>query len=129
LRACAYYGEFEKPKIIFPDIATEARFVLDRNNQYCDTTVFLIPIDDLIMLALLNSSPLLELYKILSPQVQGGFLRYKRQYVSQLPIPNATKKDKTALERLAQKCLAKRGIDCQAEEDEINAVAARLYGL
>ena len=56
LRACDYYDAFEKPKIMFPDIAKELRFSLDRTKIYGNNTMYFIPIDDLYLLGLLNSS-------------------------------------------------------------------------
>jgi len=50
-------------------------------------------------------------------------------YIKQLPIPAAAIPDRTAIADLAQQCLDKRGIGCEAEEAEINERVARLYGL
>ena len=46
LRACAYYEEFESPKIVFPDIAAEARFAFDDESKYLGNTGYIIPITD-----------------------------------------------------------------------------------
>jgi type I restriction-modification system DNA methylase subunit len=56
LRACDYYDAFEKPKIMFPDIAKDLRFSLDRTKLYGNNTMYFIPVDDLYLLGLLNSS-------------------------------------------------------------------------
>ena len=38
---CDYYDEFEKPKIVYPDIAKESRLTLDRS---MDFSVLILPI-------------------------------------------------------------------------------------
>ncbi|VAW48266.1 BpmI endonuclease-methyltransferase fusion protein type IIG, partial [hydrothermal vent metagenome] len=90
LRACEYYGEFEKPKIIYSEIATEGRFTIDSNNLYCDMTAFVIGSDSTFLLAILNSKLFTFLFKHSSSEIRGGFLRWKRQYLYPLPIPENT---------------------------------------
>ena len=47
----------------------------------------------------------------------------------QLPIPNASGADQSAIASLVEACLSRRGQGCEAEEAEINARVAALYGL
>jgi len=57
LRACAYYAEFEKPKIVLPDIAIRANFTLDDDGKYyCANTGYIIGNADRYLLGVLNSS-------------------------------------------------------------------------
>jgi len=90
LRACSYYSEFEKPKLIYPDIARESRFTLDRENFYLDSTSFMIPTDDLYLLSVLNSRLTFFYLKAICPVIgdpnKGGRLRLKRVYIQTLPI-------------------------------------------
>ncbi len=55
LRACDYYDEIEKPKIVYPDIAKESRATIDKDGIYLSNTVYFIPMYDLYLLGLLNS--------------------------------------------------------------------------
>ncbi len=55
LRPCDYYAAFDRPKIIYPDIAKEPRFVLDDNGLYVNNTTYVIAVRDLYLLGLLNS--------------------------------------------------------------------------
>ncbi len=104
LRSCSYYDDFEKPKIVFPDIAAEPRFAFDASGLYADMTAFIIPTSDLFLLGVLNSAPLLYFYLTVSSQIQGGYLRYKRQYVEQMPIPTASFEERTLVANIV-KCL------------------------
>jgi len=85
-----YYQEFEKPKIIYPDIAKESRFAFDRDNLYPADTTFIIPLVDLYLLGILNSRLAWFAFKLLCPSLgdpeKGGRLRLKTIYTRQLPI-------------------------------------------
>jgi hypothetical protein len=87
LRACDYYKEFEKPKIVYPEIATDGRFSIDRENTYFDMTTFIIGSESKELLGVLNSKLIKFLFCQMSSEIRGGFLRWKRQYVYNLPIP------------------------------------------
>ncbi|CAA0147720.1 conserved hypothetical protein [Tenacibaculum maritimum] len=87
LRACDYYNEFEIPKIVYPEIATEGRFTIDTKNTYFDMTSFIIGSESKELLGILNSKLISFIFKEISSEIRGGFLRWKRQYVYNLPIP------------------------------------------
>ena len=61
LRACDYYQEFEKPKIIFPDISIRGNFTVDISKSYSGNTTYLVPCEDYFLLSILNSK-LLDFY-------------------------------------------------------------------
>lgn len=87
----AYWQEFEKPKIVFAEIAQRGQFTLDNNRQCLDTTLYLISSESLYLLGLLNSSVITYALSQTASQIRGGYLRWKNQYVSQLPIPRVDK--------------------------------------
>lgn len=90
LRPCKYYGEFEKPKIIYGDISLQNRFTIDTKNYYPLKTCFIIPNADKYLLALLNSK-LLEFYMrqqfpILGDPQKGGRMLHGTTYMNKVPI-------------------------------------------
>lgn len=125
----AYYHLFENNKIVFPDIAKNPRFAFDNQGLYPEATAFLIPEDNLYLLAVLNSSMSLDFFREISAEVRGGYLRFKRQYVEKIPIPPATEEEKSAISQLAQNCIDAKGINCEKWEQEIDEMVAGLYGL
>ncbi len=133
LRACAYYNAFDKPKIMYPEIAKEERFAFDIHGTYPLKTAFSIPVNDLYLLGVLNSSAAWEYLKnvcsVLGDENKGGRLTLQSIFVSKLPIPNAPDTERAAIAALVQKCLDAKGVDCGAWEGEINARVAALYGL
>ena len=81
-----YFEEFEKPKMLFPDISMRGNFVFDQNGNYCVNTAYIIPVNDLYLLGILNSRLVTFFYKNLSNIFRGGYLRFIYQYLVQIPI-------------------------------------------
>lgn len=91
LRSCSYYDEFEKPKLLLPDISKEGNFVFDLNEHYTlVNTAYIIGNADLFLLGILNSKLITFFYKRISPEVRGGYLRFIYQYISLIPIAVAS---------------------------------------
>jgi len=86
LRSCDYYQEFEKPKIIYAEIAKIGQFTLDTNNTYSDTTSYILGTDSYYLLGILNSKLWTFMFSKVSSEIRGGFYRWKRQYMQLLPI-------------------------------------------
>ena len=86
LRSCDYYNEFEKAKILFPDISIRGNFTLDENKNYCVNTAYFIRSNDKYLLGLLNSKLMTFYYGHFFSSYRGGYLRFFYQYLVQLPI-------------------------------------------
>ena len=129
----AYYDAFDKPKIVYPEIAMSSRFAFDTSNIYPIKTVFSVSTDDLYLLGVLNSASAWEYLKqvcsVLGDENERGRLTLQSIFVSKLPIPTASDVDKSAISALVQKCLDAKGAGCEAWEAEIDARVAALYGL
>ncbi|EIJ42175.1 type I restriction-modification system methyltransferase subunit [Beggiatoa alba B18LD] len=104
LRACAYYEEFEKPKIIWADIACENKFFLTQENYYLANTAYMLPCKDYFLLAWLNSKACTLIFTGMSTMIRGGFFRYIRQYIDEIIIPPATDEQKAQIGQLAEQC-------------------------
>lgn len=88
--AVEYHEIFNRPKIVYPDIAKESRFAFDSKGLYVADTIFSIPSNDLYLLGLLNSKLSWFILKILCPSLgdpdKGGRLRLKISYIKNLPV-------------------------------------------
>ena len=82
----AYYKEFEKPKIIYPDIAQSPEFTYDTSGTFLGNTAYIIPTDDEALVGLFNSRLMWWYYTNLSSMIRGGFVRFIAQYMEQMPI-------------------------------------------
>jgi len=91
LRACEYYDEFEKPKIMLPDIALKMQAQFDTKATYCVNTAYIIPVNDKYLLGLINSKITSYYYSKISTSIRGGYFRFIRQYLEQIQIPIVAK--------------------------------------
>jgi type I restriction-modification system DNA methylase subunit len=124
LRSCTYYDDFEKPKIVYPDIGMSCRFCFDESGLFLTNNAYLIPASDLYLLALLNSHLtfyyLKHICMVLGDADRGGRLRFIYQYMQDLPIrrinfTTPTDERDRQLEKaktLYQLCLNKGSVDC-----------------
>ena len=128
-----YAVQFSKAKILFPDIAKESRFTIDTSGAYINDTVFAIGVSDLYLLGVLNSTHawtyLMHTAAVLGDAQKGGRLRLKYNYMGKVPIPEGTEKDRARIAGLVEKCLAAKGDDCGACEQEIDVLVEALYRL
>jgi hypothetical protein len=62
------------------------QFALDGNYSFSDTTTYIISNDSKYLIGLLNSRLWTFLFSKTSSEIRGGFFRWKRQYMSPLPI-------------------------------------------
>lgn len=129
----AYWQEFEQPKIIYPNICKRNEFAWDESGYYTNQKAFIISSDDKVLLAVLNSSVVMFLFENLLSKLQGDFYEPSSIFMKDFPIPTATKSQRTAIEKLVQKCLtAKKGdrhADTTKEEKAIDRLVYKLYQL
>ncbi|WP_440998517.1 type IIG restriction enzyme/methyltransferase [Fodinibius sp. SL11] len=135
LRACDYYDEFEKPKIIYPDIAKERRFTLDTKGHYLTNTAYFIPSNNRYVLGILNSKLVFNYYKrvssVLGDPDKGGRMRWFRQHVSGIPIADTDYEVKEKIESNVDQILTakKNNADTSELDEEIDQLVYELYGL
>lgn len=55
LRSCAYWDAFERPKIMYQEIQFHPSYALDTAGRFGNNKTFFLSIDDLFLLAVLNS--------------------------------------------------------------------------
>jgi type I restriction-modification system DNA methylase subunit len=84
--AIDYYADFEKPKIMWPEIAGSARFAYDNSGYYANNKVFIIPDGSLYLLGLLNSSLLRFFIHNNCTDLQGDSYNFSGVFVSRTPI-------------------------------------------
>jgi type I restriction-modification system DNA methylase subunit len=130
LRSCIYWSEFERPKIIYPDIAHSSKFTWDNSNACLGNTAYMIPTNEEWLVGLLNSKLTWWFYANITSTIQGGFVRFIAQYMGQLPIPSATATQKAPIIERVRKILANPDSPAVPRlESEIDALVYKLYGL
>ena len=96
LRNCAYMDDFNKPKIVYAELArTGNAFTLDMNNQMISNTSYMITFDKndndecklYCLLGFLNSLATLFYLDVSCSRFDENGWRWLRQYVENIPIP------------------------------------------
>ena len=150
LRTCDYYTDFEKAKIIFPDISSKPNFTLDCKFQFSGNTTYFIPKSDKYLLGILNSRLMLHYFSSTLALIRGGYMRFFTQYLMEIPIRTINNSDPAETARhgkmvaLVERMLAlhkqkadvktdheKNLIEGQIEatDKQIDALVYELYGL
>jgi len=133
LRACDYYNEFEKSKIIYPNICKRPEFIWEENGFLTNQKCFIITGSSKYLLAILNSSVTFYLFKQILPKLRGDFYEPGYAYFKDFPIANATDEEIMSIELIANKILSTKKVNPTADttvlEIEIDALVYQLYGL
>ena len=102
----AYWEVFDKPKLIFPDIAKGPRFAFDTGGHYLANTAYCLGTDDLYLLGVLNSRLFwFAISNISIPfGVRAGKYRYRLiyQYMEKVPIHVVNLSDRAEVARREQ---------------------------
>ena len=136
LRACAYYSEFNKEKIVYPETTHSANFFFGSGEFFLDKTCFMITGSDLkILVGLLSSKLMTFAYKrYCSGTVLGakGY-QYNKHALEKLPVASIPASQQQSFITLVDQILDAKHIDPNAEisslEDEIDKLVYELYNL
>ena len=125
LRACDYYSEFSKPKIMYQTFQVKPCFVYDEQGLFCNNSMWIMPTEDKALLALLNSNMAWWLMKKKCTQIQNG-VQLIWQYLSKIPVPRELPQE---LATLADQIIAakKTGEDTAELENRVNEIVYGLY--
>lgn len=133
LRACDYYHKFLLPKIMYQKFQVKPCFSFNKNGVFCNDSMWIIPTNDKVLLAILNSKMGWWLISKYCTAIQNGYqLIWK--YFGQIPIPEICDKNISELiiDRVDQIMLLKT-IDSFSNtttlEKEIDSLVYELYGL
>jgi len=134
LRDCVYYDEFEKPKIIYPDIDTKLTFVTDEKSYYLNNTCYFIRAHNHIYLAaILNSSLINWYYSNISSQLSNKAVRHFSIFIEQIPIITPNEEVQKLFIEIVDKILFEKKQNPQANtkqlENQIDIMFYKLYNL
>ena len=127
-----YWQEFEKPKIMYQVMQVKPCFIYDASGLYCNNSMWIIPKDDKVLLAILNSKMGWWLISKYCTAIQNGY-QLIWNYFGQILIPKFSLAQQQPLIQLVEKILAQKREDPKADtqvfEDEIDRLVFDLYGL
>jgi hypothetical protein len=96
-----YYKEFEKEKVVYPEIVFDSAFFYDKSGAYPEATTFVLTGDRTKCLtALLNSQLLTFVFRIFyaGGDLRGDTFRYKKIFLQNLPVVKVEEPVKSILE-------------------------------
>lgn len=133
LRSCVYWNEFEKPKIVYQDIARYFGMAWDDSGSLLVNTCYFVPSAKKWMLAVLLSSTMQFYVQKVIGSDEGGFIRLFTIHVEKFPIPAVPTEKQKPMEMLVERILAAKqrdaGADVSALEQELDELVYALYGL
>ena len=137
LRACDYYDEFEKEKIVWKRIGSILRFAYSQHPMFClDSTCIATGKKVKFLTAVLNSRVAHYQLFNLAPKTGTGDLIVSVQALEPLLVPPITESNQhlvAQIEMRVDKILDAKHIDPNAEtfslEDEIDKLVYALYDL
>jgi len=92
LRKCSYYNEFNKPKIIYPNMTKYLPFVYDKKHFYPNPKCYILTGEETLLYTLtsLFNSKLISYYiKVTFPELQGGTRELHKNKFEYIPIPDS----------------------------------------
>jgi SAM-dependent methyltransferase len=105
LRSCAYWQEFDKPKLVYQEIQFHPAYGLDFSGQYGNNKTFFIPVGDRHLLSILNS-PLLWWHNWrFFPHMKDEALSPVAFLMEKLPIASPTDDVRSRIETAARRLI------------------------
>jgi hypothetical protein len=139
LRACSFYDDLDKEKIIYSRVVQDSQFFLDTEGFYItDNVFFLSSSRNMFLLGLLNSILLTYFYKF---HLAGGILggtgyEYRKVFLEQIPIVEVNEENQIEVEKIEKlvddilkKKKENKDADTSVLEKEIDQLVYKLYGL
>ncbi|WP_234572358.1 type IIG restriction enzyme/methyltransferase [Rhodohalobacter sp. 614A] len=127
--AVDYYEEFEKPKIIYPNICKQPEYTYDDENKYTNQKCFIISLDDKFLLGYMNSTLVYFLYDLILPKLRGDYYEPSYVFLKDFPVPKKSEKLTTLVDEILITKKQNPEADTGKLEAEIDRLVYELYGL
>jgi hypothetical protein len=134
LRNCAYWEDFEKPKIIYPNMTKFLPFTYDRKGFYTNQKCYFITGSDLeYLVSFLNSKLFRFCFEDNFPELQGNTRELNKVIFEQIQVKIiSTEAQQPFIEKVDQILTLKQtnpSADTSLLEREIDLMVYELYGL
>lgn len=126
-----YHSEFEKNKIVWAETSLANQFCIVEGGVYLNKTSFMIPSNDIALLAILNSNLVKFYLDSIVSKVRGGYFSMSKAYVETIPIVYPI--DSLPLIEKAEEIIKIKKQNPQADtteiESQIDQLVYQLYDL
>ena len=134
-RACKYLGDFEKPKVIYPNMTAFLPFVIDvEKHYYHNDKSFHIISDSLFWLGSFFNSKLFKFcFKNNFPELLGGTRELRKVFFEHIPVKQISYEEEEPFRILINKILVEKTLDMLNDinvfEKELNRLVYEKYAL
>lgn len=129
LRDCAYYEEFKKEKIIYPNMTKYLPFYLDTKSYYTNQKCFIMTGKSLAFLtAFFNSQLFKFIYRENFPQLLGGTRELSKIFFDKLIIPTIDSSTEKTFQSLVQNMQSRVTSNADMTEDDA-VINEKLYDI
>ncbi|GIV30469.1 MAG: hypothetical protein KatS3mg028_1535 [Bacteroidia bacterium] len=130
----AYYQEFEKEKIVYPNMTLFLPFIFDDKGYYTNQKCFIITSEKInlkFLVAYFNSKVSHRWIRQNCPELQGGTRELSKIFFENIPIPPLSEPEQQPFVALVEQILSKKekGEDTTDLEQQIDLLVYRLYEL
>lgn len=130
----AYWQDFEKPKIVYPNMTKFLPFSLDTNGNYLNDKCFILTGEKLYFLtAFLNSKLFRHCFSDSFPELQGNSKEVKKFIMEQIPVKHISEEQEIPFKDKVNKILSIKQQDPSADtsslESQIDQLVYELYEL
>ena len=138
LRTCTYYSEFEKEKVVYPNMTKFLPFVYDLDGFYTNQKTFIITGGNYLkyLTGYFNSRIAAKWIRDNCPELRGGTRELSKVFFENISIPPITEANQhlvTQIETWVGQILAAKDTDPDADvselENEIDQIVYLLYDL
>lgn len=135
LRACAFFDDFKKDKIVWLELTSKSKFAVCTEEVYLlNSCYFMLPPEGYPIGALTGilNSKLIQFYMDTVSQTSGmGTNRWINTVVKDFPIPELRSENAHLFSTLSEVILniTKPKIDITSTENDVNKIVYELYGL
>ncbi|MGY6530395.1 MAG: class I SAM-dependent DNA methyltransferase [Cyanobacterium sp.] len=131
----AYWEDFEKPKIIYPNMTKYFPFFLDIHDNYYhnDKSFHIITNQIFWLISFLNSKLFYYCFRDNFSELLGGTRELRKVFMEQIPVQQITEKEEKPFKKLVTKIMEMKKKDKEADtkelEEKIDQLVYKLYGL
>lgn len=127
-----FWKDFEKPKILYPNMVKDISFTYDDEGYYTNQKCFILTGENLkYLLAILNSKLFRYCFEDDFPELQGNSREINKVIFEQIPVKIIADKEQKPYEALTNKILElkKEKLPTSNYENKIDALVFHLYKL
>ena len=120
--------DYNSEYIVYPNVSLGNNFTFSKGNAI-DMTGFVIKSNNRYLLAILNSKLVEFLMGIWSIGRRGGYLEYKVQYISKIPVKKISESEQVPFVKLVEEIYSSKSNQVLSIERKIDQLVYQLYGL